>query len=306
MSNPSMNTPNIQAYFSHSYRKEDRDINLFFWKLFHENGFFFAIDPKSSNPDDNLFNITYLERLMRSSDCFIAVVTVRKKKEGPGYTHSPYLAFENFLAELAEKPRLVFVEKGLDSSVFGFDHSDSIHIFERNKLENREDKIRDIVQEFSNSVTSYQSYSSLIQPLDTGNKAGILIQASPQSGYTEETIGLIKSQLKSCLNHRSELLQPNLNDGLQEFIRKLSEYDLVLMDVCDPSLTPDVWAIIQAKATPCVRLAKSASSETVERLKVKGILKDYFIGSDSPLILWEDDNDLQVKLEKYLNKFNQE
>src|SRR6266498_1007768 len=118
MNNSLTGIPSTQAYFSHSYRKEDRDVNLFFWKLFHSNGFFFAIDPQS---DDNTFNITYLERLMRSSDCFIAVVTRRKKPSTDvrvsSYTHSPYIAFENFLAELAEKPRLVFVESGLDKSV---------------------------------------------------------------------------------------------------------------------------------------------------------------------------------------------
>src|SRR5215208_1834959 len=196
MNNSPSISPNIQAYFSHSYRKEDREVNLFFWKLFHENGFFFAIDPKS---DDYSFNITYLERLMRSSDCFIAIVTRRKKQSTDGrvsYTHSRYMAFENFLAELAEKPRLVFVEAGLDKSVFGSSDSGSVHTFTRNVLEIQEGEFKRIVQDFSSTVKNYQSYNKrLFQTLDT-SKAGILIQPSQDpNSYSQDTLDMIETLL---------------------------------------------------------------------------------------------------------------
>ncbi len=67
--------PSIHAYFSHSYRKEDRQVNRYFWKLFNDEGFFFTIDPKST-----AFIIPQLERMMRFSHCFIAVVTHRLQK----------------------------------------------------------------------------------------------------------------------------------------------------------------------------------------------------------------------------------
>ncbi|HQF63881.1 MAG TPA: hypothetical protein PLT26_15380 [Anaerolineaceae bacterium] len=68
-------TQEIQAYFSHSYRAEDRKINLFFWKLFSEENFFFTVDPKSEK-----LIVSHLEQMLVKSDCFIAVVTRRLEK----------------------------------------------------------------------------------------------------------------------------------------------------------------------------------------------------------------------------------
>lgn len=308
MNSSLINTPSIQAYFSHSYRKDDREVNLFFWKLFYNNGFFFAIDPKS---DDNSFNITYLERLMRSSDCFIAVVTRRKKQSADGrvsgYTHSRYIAFENFLAELAEKPRLVFVEWGLDKGVFGAGDSGIVHTFRRDRLEIDESQFNEILQDFSSTVKNYKSYAKRFSQMMDTSKVGILIQASQDSsGYSQETIELIENLISDGINYSSEILSPRVDNGLQKFIRNLSEFNLVVVDICDPYVTPEVLAIIQTKALPCVRLAKSGSSEAIEKLKSKGILRDYFIESDSPLIVWNDVDELKNKLEAYLNKFNQE
>ncbi len=308
MNNSLTGIPSTQAYFSHSYRKEDRDVNLFFWKLFHSNGFFFAIDPQS---DDNTFNITYLERLMRSSDCFIAVVTRRKKPSTDvrvsSYTHSPYIAFENFLAELAEKPRLVFVESGLDKSVFGPADSGSVHTFKRDFLEIQENEFNEIVQDFSAIVKNYQNYNKPLAQMIDANRAGILIQSSQDpAGYSQEAVDRIEFLLSDCINHSSDILSPRVDNGLQKFIRKLSEFDLVVMDVCDPSITPEVLTIIQAKAIPCVRLAGPGSSAAIEKLKSKGILRDYFIGTDSPVIEWTNTDELNKKLSSYLNKFNLE
>ena len=308
MNSSLINTPSIQAYFSHSYRKDDREVNLFFWKLFYDNGFFFAIDPKS---DDNSFNITYLERLMRSSDCFIAVVTRRKKQSADGrvsgYTHSRYIAFENFLAELAEKPRIVFVEWGLDKNVFGAGDSGIVHTFRRDRLEIDESQFKEILQDFSSTVKNYKSYTKRFSQMMDTSKVGILIQASQDSsGYSQETIELIENLISDGINYSSEILSPRVDNGLQRFIRSLSEFNLVVVDICDPYVTPEVIAIIQTKALPCVRLAKSGSSEAIEKLKSKGVLKDYFIESDSPLIVWNDVDELKNKLEAYLNKFNQE
>jgi hypothetical protein len=52
------------AYFSHSYRAEDREVNSFFWDLFSEAGYFFTVDPES-----NVFSIPYLESMMMRSNC---------------------------------------------------------------------------------------------------------------------------------------------------------------------------------------------------------------------------------------------
>ena len=59
----------ILAYFSHSYREADRDVNSFFWELFHDEAFFFTVDPQSQ-----LFSICLpriddgAEQLLRGCD----------------------------------------------------------------------------------------------------------------------------------------------------------------------------------------------------------------------------------------------
>lgn len=308
MDNSLNRTASIQAYFSHSYRKDDREVNLAFWKLFHENGFYFAIDPKSDDPSDNQFNITYLEKLMRSSDCFIAVVTRRKKVAPDGRvtnTHSPYIAFENFLAELAEKPRLVFIESGLSRSVFG--SSASVYTFDRNLLETQINDFKEVVQDFSVTAKSYSVYNKRISQVRNAEKAGILIPSSQEdAGYTSEVMEQIQDLMTNTINHESEFVAPKLDGGLKNFIRKVSEFDFVILDICEPLITPDVLALIQTKAVPCVRLAGPGSEATVEKMKLKGVLKDYFIEGDSPVIAWKDPAELTDKLEKYLKKFNQE
>lgn len=49
----------IPAYFSHSYGREDRDLNDYFWTVFYEEGFSFTVDPKST-----FLSTTYLELMM--------------------------------------------------------------------------------------------------------------------------------------------------------------------------------------------------------------------------------------------------
>jgi len=199
------------------------------------------------------------------------------------------------------------VEWGLDKSVFGAGENDSVHTFRRDRLEIDENQFRETLREFSSTVKNYQSYTKRsAQMLDT-SKAGVLIQASQDAdGYSPETIELIEDLLRSGINHSAETISPRVDRGLQKFIRNLSQFDLVIVDICDPNMTPEVLAIIQTKAIPCVRLAKAGSPEAIEKIKTKGILRDYFIESDSPLIIWNDVEELKDKLEVYLNKFNQE
>jgi hypothetical protein len=49
---------------------------------------------------------------MWRSACFVAVIPHRD--DAPPFSCSPYQVFENGLAIRAKKPRLIFVEEGLD------------------------------------------------------------------------------------------------------------------------------------------------------------------------------------------------
>jgi hypothetical protein len=295
----------IQAYFSHSYRADDRLVNLFFWELFSEEGFFFTVDPKSDK-----VVVPHLERMMRYSDCFIAVVTRRLEKisrigdtvlPGPQsiWTHSPYIAFENFLAELAEKPRLVFVESGLDASLFGT--SDYVHIFERDTLKKRQKECRDVVHSFADKVRAYQGYKGRI--LKPTGKAGILIDTNQKRGYQPQTISDIQSALSMC-GYASEVLSPHFSNT-QSFVRKLSDLELIVTEIRSPFITLDALAFIQAKSFPCIRIAKLRQNESKTQLKLPELLNNYNVGDVEPVIAWAEKDELIFEIYLCLSKFQQ-
>jgi len=95
----------IPVYLSHSYWREDREINRYFWDRFWEAGFAFTVDPKS--PEQ--LSIPHLELMMQRSACFVAIVPYRPEQER--YRTSPYIVFEHGMAVRAKKPLLVIVER---------------------------------------------------------------------------------------------------------------------------------------------------------------------------------------------------
>jgi len=94
----------VPVYFSHSYRREDRDVNEFFWRAFYHAGFSFTVDPGSTALDT-----TTLELMMARSVGFVAVVTFRK--EEARYQCSPFILYEYGLAVQVHQPRLVLRDK---------------------------------------------------------------------------------------------------------------------------------------------------------------------------------------------------
>ena len=132
--------PPLVAYLSHSYRPEDRAVNIAVWQRLNAAGLVFAVDP----PDfKSPMDVTFLERMMQRADCFVAIVPNRAAAAGPDETGepdgaapvrdrtwSPYQALEVRLALRADKPRLVMVERAMgwgplpaDEQVLSFDRA---------------------------------------------------------------------------------------------------------------------------------------------------------------------------------------
>src|SRR6266550_2556724 len=86
------------------------------WRLLNAHGVVFAVDPPSS--DKRPMDITFLERMMQRSHCFVAIVPDRSYHQEPSSstsaTWSPYQELECRLAIRANKPRLIVIEKGID------------------------------------------------------------------------------------------------------------------------------------------------------------------------------------------------
>lgn len=104
----------IVAYLSHSYHPEDRAINMAIWRKLNALNVAFAVDPPSP---DRPMDVTFLERMMQRSHCFVAIVPDRSRALDSSQTSptwSPYQEFECRLAIRANKPRLIVVEKGIE------------------------------------------------------------------------------------------------------------------------------------------------------------------------------------------------
>ena len=298
----------IQAYFSHSYRADDKKVNLFFWELFSKENFYFAVDPKSGK-----LVIPHLEMMMRNSDCFIAIITRRLEmidaigkislpNHETHWTHSPYIAFENYLAELTSKPRLIFIERGLDPHLFGT--PDCVHIFERTTLSQKGSEYREVVHNFARKVRdNIRSYESQI--LKPTAKAGFVIDMNNDYGYSPQIISNIQSALTSIGGYATEIISPNF-DSTKSFARRLSDFDLLLMDVRPPFMPLDTLGFILAKGIPSIRIAKLLPGETAAQFVLPGLLKDFQIkGEEPPIITWVDQEELISKICQCLSKILQ-
>jgi nucleoside phosphorylase len=103
--------PRIPVYFSHSYRREDREVNDHFWRAFHDAGFSFTVDPASPS-----LYTTRLELMMARSVGFAAVVPFREAEER--YQCSPFILYEYGLAAQAHQPLLVLRDRRVPPRYF--------------------------------------------------------------------------------------------------------------------------------------------------------------------------------------------
>lgn len=297
----------IQAYFSHSYRADDRSVNLFFWRLFSEHGFFFTVDPKSGRTF-----VPHLERMLRHSDCFIAVVTRRLElvrtigsvplmQPQVIWNYSPYIQLENRLACRSSKPRLIFVESGLDANLFG--SPEEVHIFDRDILDKREALYSSWVADFAETVRDYKRYTDrFLQPT---RKAGILIDSKQgaNSPYQPEVIQLIKDALRAG-GYAPYEITPDMSDD-QDFIRFLSDLDVIVTEGRQPWIAPTALAFMHARFIPTIRVCHLNPGETRDSIQLPDFLNSYRIGDIDPLVTWRTLDELALEIVQHMQKFQQ-
>jgi len=301
-----IDTQPVQTYFSHSYRAEDRNVNLFFWRLFSREGFFFTVDPKS----ERAF-IPHLERMIRFSDCFVAIVTRRLEEVSSignvvlpqpqvVWTHSPYIQLENRLAIRAGKPRLVFVESGLNASLFG--SLEEVHVFDRDVLDKREKTFGSWVQEFAAVVRDYKSYADRI--LHPTRKAGIMLDLDEGGDvYTAEVLRSIRAALQAG-GYTTVTISPHISDD-QQFIQELADTELLISEIREPFVTPVALAFTHARFLPTIRICWLKPGEEREAVNLPDFLTGYRVGDTDPLVTWRTQDKLVLELIRHMQKFQQ-
>jgi hypothetical protein len=281
----------ILAYFSHSYREADREVNRFFWHLFHEQGFFFTVDPQSQ-----FFSIPYLESMMSRSSCFVAVIP--KRVGAPGGC-SPYIRFEYGLAVQSQKPWLIFVEQGLSKESFARD-PERVLPFNRHRLSNQEDDLRDGIIELADQVRGDRDPDvRLRQP------AGLIVGSSPQASqiYTPELFQSLKSEMSK--HDRTLKIVGQQFDPSFEFCFELEQYDFLVMEVREPLQSPWLAGYVLGRAMPSIKVCHLNPGETPESVVLPPIVALHRPEQtqEAPVIYWRDQAELVAGVMKHVDKF---
>lgn len=249
----------IRAFFSHSYRSEDKHRNLFFWELFSEQGCYFSVDQKTSS--ETPMDVTYLEWLMRYSDCFIAVIPKRVEPNSPDGC-SPYQSFENGLAFRANKPRLIFVENGLPERLFvGSD--DEICFFHPTRYKEQESIFREKIYKFLKKVRAHPSGISR-------HKKPIAIITEKRNGYTDDVFRSIKQVVKQSGYELEKIISPSemLEDDFS-FVTEIEKYEILISETRQSYVTFDLLASMHQRFIPMIRICHLEQDETEEQVSRK-------------------------------------
>ena len=285
---------NILAYFSHSYRAEDREVNSFFWDLFHEEGFFFTVDPQSQ-----LFSIPYLESMMMLSNCFVAVIT---RRVGAPHGCSPYILFEYGLAVQAQKPALVFVEQGLSGSWFPRD-PERIVPFNRQRLTQNRRAFIHAIQVLGNKVRGDRNPDVRLQ-----QPCGLIVRSDSavREVYTPDVIDTLKTELRKY-DRDLEIVTLDF-DVAFEFCLELDKYDFLIMEVRESLHVPWLAGYVLGRAMPSITLCHVAPGEARDTAALPPIVGKHKPEhtKEDPVIFWQDTEELVERVTKHVSKFSTE
>jgi hypothetical protein len=254
------NSTGIRAYFSHSYRSEDKRRNLFFWEMLSDRGCYFTVDPKPYN--NAPMEITYLEWLMRYSDCFIAVIP---KREGPNSPDgcSPYQSFENALARRAGKPRLVFAEHDLPENLFqGLE--EEICFFHPTMYRQEESKFREKVDRLLEKARARRV------AIPRGKKP-IALLSEQKIAYTDFLMRALRRIIWQSGGYVLEkVIRPSLDfTDEASFISEIEKYEVIISETRWPYIPLDIFAIPHARCIPTIPICYLSENEVEEQVARK-------------------------------------
>jgi hypothetical protein len=228
----------VAAYLSHSYRRDDREVNEFFWKLFWRNGVTFAVDPESE-----ALSVPYLELMMKRSAAFVGIVTRRPEQQT--YQCSPFMVFEHGLALQAQKPRLLLVEGGV--SKYFFPEGPGTLYFSRQRLPQvKEDAERMINALARRSDANISSFGHGL------GRVGLLIDK--ENGH----LGMIRELVENL-----GFSPVSLDAGVVSKFRtalQLDDLDFIVLDAQSKKLPAWLYPYIRGRFIPTIKLYSESAT----------------------------------------------
>jgi len=239
----------IVAYLSHSYRPEDRAINMAIWRLLNAAGIVFAVDPPSR--EKLPMDVTFLERMMQRSQCFVAIVPHRshRTEEVPrsNSTWSPYQEFEYRLAVRANKPRLIFLEKASDEGPLS--KREPFLSFDRVSL--------DLDSDFEHELQKFVEYAKTRQK-DEGilPKIGVLLWLPADPPWQRVSEGLADASPNNI-----KIVDIDEHTPDHELLDKARDVNVLITDI-HPKITPGfLLGLLHGAAIPVFRTCFLESGE---------------------------------------------
>jgi hypothetical protein len=276
------------AYCSHSYRPEDRAINIAVWDRLNANGLAFAVDPPSLGL--RAMDVTFLERMLQRSHCFVAIVPNRPQLLVPesgllvndGSTWSPYQTLECRLALRVNKPMMIIVERRSDRGPLPHGH---IYLsFERSDLTLSANFDREL-EKFSAEAGARARAQE--RDLDTLPEAGLLRWKPLHPGWDRLT-----TRIKDVLGDNCEVFDVDATTQDHRILMFARRFSLIVADV-NPAVTPpSLIALLHGAGIPLYRMChlepeQSPETEILSELRF-GLLHGYRIDARMrPVLFWK-------------------
>jgi nucleoside phosphorylase len=282
----SLLTPRTSAYYSHSYRVEDREINKHFWGLCSEANFAFIVDPRSGR-----LSIPFVERMIQGSDSFVSVVTERANV--PRYLTSPYFIFEYGLAVQANKPRLVFLEDTV--ARYHFEDSRSVIVFNRESLADDVERHIEAIRQFRRSIA----------PADPDrHRRGSVGLLLPERGDSADVAPLICQFLDSA-GYEAVHMDTETPDSYK-LVLEANRHNFVIIDVAQGDVSEWLHAHLMGRV-PMIRLARRQRNGQPGRLPspLLGHAIELVARSDEIAIWWHRKEDLMPQIQREVTRLRQ-
>lgn len=236
----------IPVYFSHSYRREDRETNEHFWHIFHDAGFSFTVDPGTTS-----FFSTTLELMMARSVGFAAVVTFREEEEH--YQCSPFMVYEYGLAVQAQRPRLVLLDRRVPPRSFRAQDTLTVE-FDVANLDRSHDELRQELDRFRT-----QAAGRLMGHRYRRGQVGVAIRAKSGTGNAS-------AQARSAYVH--EYLSKHGNEPVNLAVvaddpwalaEAADACDFAVIDIDDSQMS-GIADFLLGRGTPLLKMARRSTS----------------------------------------------
>jgi hypothetical protein len=273
----------IPTYLSHSYREEDRDLNIFFWELFHDGGFAFTVDSRSRP-----ISTPHLELMMRRSACFVAVVA--RRDDQARYRCSPFAVYEFGLAVQANVRSLVLVERGVPGRWFPQGPRRARQVFDRGRLD--ASALSRVVEEFK-QVT--------LPDADLGDQvAGDVGIILPDGEGYEASVGALTDMLDGAGYTARRIRLDSIDATALDL--ELETCEFVVMDVASPRLPGWILGLVRGRFIPTVPLVRVAADGKVP--PVPSLCVDAALDSEDrtaeQVISWSTVPELMAKVERHV------